>query len=162
MKAWFEGLSPRERWLVLSAAALVGFAAVQTLVIGPLWQGTASLEQQLEERERLLAELQGVRDQVSALRAGDRQAPVEAADQSLVVLVDRTSRAAGLGQQLRRNQPVGEQGLRVSFEAVAFDSLVPWLAELQQRYAIAVESASFDAGSAPGLVNATFVLERTI
>ncbi len=56
-----------------------------------------------------------------------------------VVIVDRVGREAGLGSALRGTQPSGN-GVRVQLEAAPFDTLVTWLATLDQRYGLAIES----------------------
>jgi len=78
--------------------------------------------------------------------------------ESLVVLVDRTGREAGLGGSLRDQSPSGEHGLRLRLEGAPFDALVAWLASLQQQYGVTIEAASIDAAGAPGLVNASLTL----
>lgn len=161
MKQWFLGLNQRERLMVSIAAVLVAYAILHLAVLAPLWGGSARLAADIPERQALLAELKAAEAELSGQPRGrDGRQPIEGASQSLVVIIDRTSREAGLGATLRRNQPTPNQGLRVGFEGAPFESLVPWLAELHTRYGIGVESASFDSAGAPGLVNATLVLER--
>lgn len=160
MRQWLAGLNERERYLVLGAALLGAYALLHLTVLAPLWGGTARMASQLPERQALLGELRAAEAEVAALRGRDPTVAREGAGQALVVIVDRTSREAGLGGALRRNQPTPDQGLRVSFEGAAFDTLVVWLTDLDRRFGIGVESASFDAAGGPGLVNATLVLER--
>jgi type II secretory pathway component PulM len=78
-----------------------------------------------------------------------------------VVLVDRVGREAGLGNAMRGTQPSGA-GVRVQLEAAPFDTLVTWLATLEERYGLAIESISVDRAARPGLVNAniTFIQAR--
>ncbi len=70
-----------------------------------------------------------------------------------VVLVDRVGREAGLGTALRGTQPSGA-GVRVQLEAAPFDTLVAWLATLDERYGMTIESISVDRAPRPGVVNA--------
>ena len=70
-----------------------------------------------------------------------------------VVVVDRVGREAGLGSALRGTQPSGN-GVRVQLEAAPFDTLVTWLATLDQRYGLAIESITVDRAARPGVVNA--------
>jgi general secretion pathway protein M len=79
--------------------------------------------------------------------------------ESLVVLVDRTAREAGLGTSLRDQSPDGNSGLRLRIEGASFDTLVTWLASLQQQHGVSIEAANIDA-AAPGLVNATLSLKQ--
>src|SRR4030095_7009495 len=78
--------------------------------------------------------------------------------ESLVVLVDRTAREGGLRGAPRAQSPNGEAGLRLRLEAAAFDTLVEWLGQLQQRHGVHIEGANFDATGNPGLVNASVTL----
>jgi type II secretory pathway component PulM len=89
----------------------------------------------------------------AALPANSGEAPV--------VVVDRVGREAGLGSALRGTQPTGN-GVRVQLEAAPFDTLVTWLATLDQRYGLAIDSITVDRAARPGVVNAniTFAAPR--
>lgn len=80
---------------------------------------------------------------------------------SLVVLVDRTTREAGLGPYLRRSQPDGASGVRLRFENAPFDALLEWLIDAQSRHALHATTASFDPSGEPGRVNANLALSRS-
>jgi len=77
-----------------------------------------------------------------------------------VVLVDRVGREAGLGAAMRGTQPSGT-GVRVQLEAAPFDTLVTWLATLEERHGLAIESISVDRAARPGLVNANITLANS-
>jgi len=76
-----------------------------------------------------------------------------------VVLVDRVGREAGLGSALRGTQPNGT-GVRVQLEAASFDTLVSWLATLDERYGLAIESITVDRTPQPGTVNASITFSQ--
>ncbi len=71
-----------------------------------------------------------------------------------VVLVDRVAREQGLASSLRGTQPSGT-GVRVQLEAAPFDTLVAWLAKLDENYGLAIESITVDRAAKPGIVNAS-------
>ena len=79
-------------------------------------------------------------------------------DQSLVVVIDRSARSVGLGSALTRNQPVGEDGIRVQLRDAPFDSMTRWLTQLQTANGLALDSASIERTDAPGAVNASLIL----
>ncbi|HLN48257.1 MAG TPA: type II secretion system protein GspM, partial [Steroidobacteraceae bacterium] len=62
-------------------------------------------------------------------------------------------RETGLGNALRDTQPSGN-GVRVQLEAAPFDTLITWIASLDQRYGLAIESITIDRADKPGVVNA--------
>ena len=77
-----------------------------------------------------------------------------------VVVVDRVGREAGLGAALKGTQPSGN-GVRVQLEAAPFDTLVNWLATLDQRYGLAIDSITVDRAARPGVVNANITFSAT-
>jgi type II secretory pathway component PulM len=154
-REWLANLAPRERRLVYLAAGFAGIAAIYFAVVLPITGFNARSAARVEKKAADLAWMQQVAPQVMAAGA---TAGAAATNESLVVLVDRTGREAGLGAAVRDQSPSGENGLRLRLEGASFDVLVAWLASLQQQYGVSVEAATIDAGSGPGIVNASLTL----
>jgi general secretion pathway protein M len=70
-----------------------------------------------------------------------------------VVVVDRVGRESGLGSALKGTQPSGN-GVRVQLGDAPFDALITWIATLDQRYGLAIDSITIDRADKPGVVNA--------
>ena len=155
VRAWLAGLSTRERNLVYLAAGLLAAALLYLLLVMPLNGMHRRLESRVERKSADLAWMKQVAPQVTAAAAAG-SAP--ASTESLVVLVDRSARAAGLGSAVRDQSPSGARGLRLRLEAAPFDVMVAWLATLREQHGVEVESASVDSTPAPGLVNASITL----
>jgi general secretion pathway protein M len=154
MTAWWNGLSSRERRFVILGAA----GALLLLVLGvllPLHGSVSKAEQRLAQKQQDLAWMRGVAPELA--NAGPVSA-VPATRQSLVIVVDRAAREAGLSSALVSSEPSGANGLRVRFEKARFDLLVGLIARLAEQHGARVESASVDGAGAPGLVNAGLVL----
>jgi general secretion pathway protein M len=155
LRDWLAGLAPRERNLVYAAGGLVIVALLYFVLVLPVTTMAAKRAARVEQKTADLAWMRQVAPQVTAAAAAGGAA---GSGESLVVLVDRTGREAGLGSALRDQSPSGDQGLRLRLEAAPFDVLVVWLASLQQQYGVKVEAATIDATAAPGLVNASLTL----
>lgn len=158
LREWLDKLAPRERWLVLAAAAFAVFALVYVLALQPLYSARGRAAAKVEAQRSLLGDIEQV-----ARRFGPQGAvsgPVPGNGESLVVLIDRSTRERGLGTYLKRNQPEGAAGVRLRLENAPFDDLTNWLAEVQSRHNLAAISASFDPSGEPGRVNSNLVLER--
>ena len=151
---WLASLAPRERRLVYGAATVVGVAALYMAVALPLQHMHARQVARVERKAADLAWMQQAAPRVSAMAATSGAGSKE----SLVVLVDRTGRQSGLGGTIRDQSPSGNNGLRLRLEGAPFDTMIAWLASLQLRFGISVSDATIDAGSAPGLVNASITL----
>ncbi|MCC7259326.1 MAG: type II secretion system protein M [Gammaproteobacteria bacterium] len=156
---WFSGLGRREQVLVASAAVL---AVVAVLVIGvarPLATTRGAALERLETRRAVLADIERVAARFGP-NAGAGIPASQPGSESLVVLVDRTTRAGGLGAYLKRNEPDGDSSIRLRFENAPFDELVKWLAGLQASQGIGVVAASADPGREAGRVDANLQLSR--
>ena len=155
VREWFDNLSERERNLVYAAAALVGVALVYLVLVLPFQTSGKRMASRVQQKTADLAWMQASAPQAMAA-AGVAKA---GGGESLVVLVDRTAREAGLGAALRDQSPDGNNGLRLQIEGAPFDTLVTWLASLQQQHGVSIESATIGA-AAPGFVNAMLSLKH--
>ena len=161
MRDWFESLEARERLFVVIGAVVVSIALLWGLVWAPLDKGHREAQQRVSTWEQSLAELRPLASMPKP-QNGSRSAPGAAGAQSPVVVVDSTLRSHGLGQP-KRSQPT-PNGIRVEFENVAFDKLVVWLGDLSYQYGLEVQAGSLsaDTSGAPGRINATLTLERSL
>ncbi len=154
IRQWLDGLAPRERNLVYAAAVLLGIAIVYFAIVLPVTASAKHRAARIEQKSADLAWMRQVAPQVMAAAAAGSAGGGE----SLVVLVDRTGREAGLGGAIRDQSPAGESGLQLRLERAPFDVLMAWLASLQQQYGVRVDAATIGAAGAPGLVNASLTL----
>lgn len=159
IRVWFDGLQPRERWLLIGAAVLVALTFIYLFVLEPFYTAVVAQQERVAKKQADLAWMRSVAGDVIAL---SRDAPMAAAPtgESLVVLVDRAARECGLSSALTGQTPTGATGIRVRLERAEFDKLVVCLANLQQGHAVSIESATIDRTSEPGFVNASLVLNR--
>jgi general secretion pathway protein M len=155
VRDWLDTLSARERNLVYVAGGLLALAVVYLVLVMPFQVSGKKMAARVEKKSADLAWMQASAPQAMTA-AGIAQS---AGGESLVVLVARTAREAGLGDAVRDQSPDGNAGLRLRLEAASFDTLMTWLASLQQQYGVTIESATIDA-AAPGLVNATLSLKQ--
>ena len=154
LQSWYAAREPREQ-RILMFGAIAAAVLLLVAVLSPLYRSSTALERRIATKRVDLAWMRSIAPTVIA--AGPIQAP-NGAQESLVVLVDRTARESGLAQSLTGSQPSGDGGLRVQLEKASFNSLVAWVARLSEQNGIRVESASVDAAGEPGVVNAGVVL----
>jgi type II secretory pathway component PulM len=155
LREWLANLSPRERNFLYGAGGLLVVALVYGVLVLPIQTTHDRMAARVAKKQADLAWMQQRAPQAAAA-AGMAQA---ASGESLVALVDRTAREAGLATALRDQSPTSNSGVHLRFESASFDALIAWLASLQQQHGVAVESATIGA-AAPGLVNATISLSH--
>ena len=155
MKDWFGSLQRRERVVLLAGSAVGMLILAWSFAWSPLRSATQDLDAMVAEKLSILADARRLQ------APGAPPVPSVTPEESLVLVVDQTHRAHGLGGTLSRNQPDGEDGIRVTFQRVPFAQLVSWLGALQQGHGIVVISANLDGTQQPGLVNASLVMRRS-
>lgn len=159
LREWFDKLAPRERWLLLAAAAFAVVALIYALGLRPLYATRARAAADVEQKRQLLADLDQVASRYGP-QGGSAPAAAQGTGESLIVLIDRSTRDGGLGAYLKRNQPEGATGVRLRMENVPFDALATWLSTVQARHGLGIVSATFDPAGEPGRVNSNLVLDR--
>ena len=147
-------MSERERRMAVVGGG-VAFALLLVAVLLPLNRSVSRAHERVGRKQADLAWMRSVSPELSS--AGPA-APQPATEESLLVVVDRAARDAGLGTALTSSEPSGPGGLRVRLDKAPFDILVGWLGRLADQNGIRIEAASIDAAGEPGLVNAAVVL----
>jgi general secretion pathway protein M len=155
LSAWLASREERERRVLFAGAAVVAMALLLGLV--SLDHSVSRAQARLAQREQDLAWMRSVAPELAAAGPATESAP--ASPGSLIVTVDQAAHAAGLATSLTSSEPASGGGLRVRLDKAPFDTLVGWLQRLAEQHGIRVSSATIDDAGAPGLVNATLVLE---
>lgn len=161
MKNWFASLDSRERIFVGAGIVAVLLTGGWIGIWSPLVNAHQDASARVDDWKRSLAELRPMRSQIQAANSG-RPTNINP-NQSLIVIVDNSLRQRGLTNSVQRSQPTPSgTGIRVEFEAAAFDDLMLWLGDLNRQYGLQVESANFSVVSSdsPGRVNSSVTLQR--
>jgi general secretion pathway protein M len=158
MRDWFDSLAPRERLLVTAGGVLVVVLVFWAIILAPLSSKVRQLSERVEGKKSTLAWMSAAAAEITS--AGAVAASAGNPDQSLVVVIDRTARQSGLGETITRNQPVGDDGIRVRMEGAGFDTVTQWLGQLQTAHGLSLEAATFERGSVNGTVTASITLRQ--
>jgi general secretion pathway protein M len=155
LRAWYRGLQEREQRMVAGGAVAV---TVLILLFGILMPLQSAVSTAVTRNETKREDLAWMQVNAPEIRAAGNQVPADTGE-APVVVVDRVGREAGLASALRGTQPNGT-GVRVQLEAAPFDTLVTWLATLDERYGLAIESITVDRAARPGVVNASITFTQ--
>ncbi|MDN5862836.1 MAG: type II secretion system protein M, partial [Salinisphaera sp.] len=99
--------------------------------------------------------------EAAALRQQGGRETIRGRGDSLLAVVDQTSRDAGLSAALQRIQPQGQDKATVTLDDAGFDKLLRWLRTLEQSYGIVVQALSVTREDKPGTVQARLTLQRS-
>ena len=156
LRAWYGGLQERERRIVLVGSIALAALILVGGVLVPLQSAVSAAEKRADARRDDLAWMHVNASEIAS--AGPQV--FNDTNEAPVVVVDRVGREVGLGPALRGTQPSGT-GVRVQLEAAPFDTLVNWIATLDQRYGLSIESITVDRAARPGVVNANITFAAT-
>jgi type II secretory pathway component PulM len=153
---WYLALADSERKLVLWGGSA---AAVLILAFGILWPLHSAVTGARLQVTQQATDLAWMRAHAIDVRAAG--ASRAGANDSLVVIIDRTARELGLGETIKSTTPTTTNGMRVELAAVSFDLVAGWLARLQEQFGVTVVTATVESSGGPGLVNASLELTRS-
>jgi general secretion pathway protein M len=156
LKAWYTNLQERDRRVVLIGSVALALLILVGGILLPLESAVSAAEKRAATRREDLAWMHVNAPELAS--AGTTS--FNDTGEPPVVLVDRVGREAGLGTALRGTQPSGT-GVRVQLEAAPFDTLVNWIAMLDQRYGLSIDSITVDRAARPGVVNANITFAAT-
>ena len=155
----FLALQMRERVMVIVGGTVVLITLLYLLIWEPVVNAHASRTAALDASRTLAIKLEVAAQQVQVLR-GRNPAATAGRSMSLMSAVDQASKQGSLGKGPSRIQPEGDREVRVWFEDVSFDAMVRWLADLQSRYGVSVQTLDVEPQAAPGRVNVRLSLVR--
>lgn len=144
---WLEERTPRERWLLVVAGA----AVVAWIAFAFVWQ---PIQARREAASRQIALYERA---IVALQAAPAVAAPPADPRALNAIV--TDAASGFGLLIRRLEPEGNR-IRVTVDEAAFQTVILWLEAMQRDSGLRASELDMTRRPAPGVVNATLVLER--
>ncbi|MCG7954344.1 MAG: type II secretion system protein M [Candidatus Thiodiazotropha endolucinida] len=159
MKQWWLSKTPQEHLAMIVGGTAVLLLLIYLIVWHPFQQ---SLEQKallVKSQESTLQWMKDNADLVKNMRS-NQPGKGAASNEALLTLVDRTAKRVQLRQQIKRIKPQGDDSVQLWVEQASFDTLIRWLGQMTQEYALNIESLNIDRQDAPGLINARVVLQR--
>lgn len=160
MIQWFRSLDTREANAVLLGTLAVVAMVLYQFVWVPLDRGAVQRSESLAQRGAYLDDIRALSQRLAQARTRQDARPSTAADQSLLSVVDKSSKAFQLASQVKRIEPDGQARVRVWLEDAPFDVMLRWLVGLLSQYGVSVDNISVDPGKASGMIKARLILVR--
>jgi general secretion pathway protein M len=160
MKAWLDSLAARERVMVMAGAVVLALFLLYALIWSPVRSGYLELQESVVGQRDTVVWMQQSAQQLAQLKRSRGAVASGLGGQSLLALADRTARADGLGDALKRVEPEGSGNVKVWLEGASFDVTVGWLASLSKKYGVNIDTVTLERVSeTAGRVNARLTLQ---
>ena len=151
----WRALQPRERVALASGSLLALLMLGYALLWVPMQRDVARLSVLVPKEHVQLLTMRAQAQEIARLRA---LAPASTNAGNLLTTLERSALEHQLRQYITRMEPDPSNGVRVSLDAVAFDALLRWLADLQRDASVQAHNVSITAQAQPGMVNARLLL----
>ncbi|HJW81707.1 MAG TPA: type II secretion system protein M [Acidiferrobacterales bacterium] len=155
LREQWNKLAPGERRLAMIGGVVVGATLLYVLLWLPIQKELTRLRVSVPEER---AQLQRMRAQAASIKPLRARSGAKPAPGTLLSVIEQSASARGLRSFVTRMEADGGNGVQLTLDAVPFNSLLSWLADLQDSHSLLIESTSMDAHSAPGTVNAKLKL----
>lgn len=159
MKHWFKQLALRERRALIIGMVALGIMIGYFMFIEPLVTARALLENIVSAQKNTLRWMNEAAAEVQQLRHDVGNSPIKTHRQSLLSLIDKSTRNGELDKINKRIEPRGEQEVQVRFKTVSFTVLMRWLGQLYNQYQVQVNIISLENQSVPDQVKASLTLK---
>ncbi len=151
----YADLESNDRYALMGLALFFGLLIVVLGIWQPAADYAASARVTRNNQQELINWMNSTA--VQARAAAGIQTTTHRSGQSLLTTISRTAQDFKI--KPNKMQPEGNDEVSVWFDAVAFNSLMTWLEELQANQGILVRQISVDKNELPGTVNARIILK---
>ncbi len=156
--AEWRNLQPRERGIIVTGTVIAVVLLFYTLAWLPMQRDLERLRVSVPKARAQLALMQVQARQVARLRT---RASSTVDTGNLLTRLERSALERGLRESITRMEPDDNDSARLSLDGVNFNTLLSWLADLQQQNGVRAASATITAQPDPGTVNVRLLLRRS-
>ena len=156
MPEWLAKYSMRERAIVAVALLVILGLAIHAFVIEPYQLRLGEVQDALDQQR---ADLQWTRSVIARLPRNSGTASDTQISGSLANFVNQAVRRQGLIEQMSQISPVGEDEIRMRYNAVEFNRLISFIAVVSNS-GLEIKDIRISAVDNPGVVDSSIVLVR--
>ena len=148
--------SMREKMIVVAALLVVVVIGGHSQIIEPYLTRSAELQDEISQQR---ADLNWMKSAVVNMPVAMSTPTTVEIEGTLANFVDQAVRRQGLSAQLTQMSPIGTDEIRMRYNAVDFNRLVSFIAEVSSS-GLDVKDMRISPGDIPGVVDSNIVLER--
>lgn len=152
MMEWYERLSGKEQYYVLTCATVVIATLVFLLFIEPMQIRHEKALTQLNSAKSMHLFMQDIAEKASKLRELKSKQQHYQAKDNLFSKVEQGLKRAGISSELSSITPGEENGVSLRFDDVNFDKFIRWLMQTHNTYGLTVESFNVTNSTKTGRV----------
>jgi general secretion pathway protein M len=154
-------LSPRERLLFAGGVIIIVVYSLYLIIVAPIAAEKVLLTQKINAQQQAFQHIKKISAEVASLRKNNLNTIDNMDVQSLMTVVDSSSKQLEVKPAIKRMIPDGADKVTLWLENIAFDTLTYWLVVLETKHAITVNQISINREpSSDGTVSAKVLLSN--
>lgn len=136
---WWKGLLPRERWVLLFGAGLVGLILFYQIIWFPWHHAIGQMQESIVNHRK---DLVWMRQQAEFLKKSGGVPPrqdAQGANASLMSILESTAKKSAVRDAIQQLVPrQNNQQVAVVLEGVSFNRWVSWIDNLETNYGVTI------------------------
>ena len=156
MLEYFYRFTPRERTIIVVAVLVAIGLGLHALVIEPYQQRLATLEDEVAQKR---ADLAWMRSAIVGMPVGEINSNRNRIQGTLASFINQAVSSLNLTSQLSQISPVGNDEVRMRYNAVEFNRLVSFIARVNAS-GLDIKDLRITAVDSPGKVDCSLILVR--
>ncbi len=145
----WNALDPRTRQIVIVGGAIITVLMLYMMAWRPLEK---DLDRLRVDVPRETEQLDWMRAQLPSIKT--MRAKAVSTGGAVVSGIEQSAVTHGTRAFVSKIDGEGNSGARLTIDAIPFNKLVAWIADLQATQGLIIEEATIDAHATPGVVNA--------
>ena len=156
MLEYFYRFTPRERAIVVLALLVAVGIGLHGLVIEPYQQRLVELEDAIEQQR---ADYEWMRTAIVGMPTGEIDGNSVQIEGTLANFINQAVNRQGLSSQLSQMSPIGNDEIRMRYNAVDFNRLVNFIAQVNAS-GLEIKDLRITATDTPGTVDSSLIFVR--
>lgn len=149
LRQWLDGLSPRDRNVLIAGSAVLLVLLLYAFVWDPLQMDHARLRESIPGLRAQATRFDALAGEAERLRGSARGAAAPAGPAAIEAAADRT----GVRASIKSIEQQSGGKVQVAIEGVGYDALLAWIADVASSAGMSVDSIQVQRGAAPGAVS---------
>ena len=157
---WLDTLEQRERHIVIAGAVCLAIMLFYLIIWEPVTSRHEQQQLQNNSQRQLYSWMKNASEEIHSLNSTGNSNIARFRNQSIASLTDRSATTSGVKPFIEKIDQ-DKNGVSVRLKSANFDSIIIWLADLENKYGIIARKVKIEQSKTDGAVDAQITLERT-
>ncbi len=157
---WLDTLEQRERYIVLAGTICLAIILFYLIIWEPITSRHEQQQLNYNSQRQLYNWMKNASLEIRSLNSTSGSNTSRFRNQSIASLADRSAITSGVKPFIEKIDQ-SKKGVKIKLKSANFDSIISWLTDLENKYAIIISKIKVEEAKEKGAVDALITLERS-